>query len=216
MRAEPNFDRPNCPPNASRMAGGASQKTEAGRSTKQPQHTTTKTMKRLINLPALLLAASLAWSVFGTTALHAQADAAAPPAAAAPAADAKKPEPTLEQRVAGLEAYLNNADPTAPLKTGPKDKDGNPTIPDGLTTPVVGISGAGHNGWMMTSSALVLFMTLPGLALFYGGLVRKKNVLSVWPRGQPLKQIGPRAAVLAEFPAIGAITRRLERTAQPQ
>ena len=32
---------------------------------------------------------------------------------------------------------------------------------------------------MMTSAALVLFMTLPGLALFYGGLVRKKNVLSV-------------------------------------
>ena len=32
---------------------------------------------------------------------------------------------------------------------------------------------------MMTCAALVLFMTLPGLALFYGGLVRKKNVLSV-------------------------------------
>ena len=32
---------------------------------------------------------------------------------------------------------------------------------------------------MMTSAALVLFMTLPGLALFYGGLVRKKNILSV-------------------------------------
>ena len=31
----------------------------------------------------------------------------------------------------------------------------------------------------MTSAALVLFMTLPGLALFYGGLVRRKNVLSV-------------------------------------
>jgi ammonia channel protein AmtB len=31
----------------------------------------------------------------------------------------------------------------------------------------------------MTSTALVLFMTLPGLALFYGGLVRRKNVLSV-------------------------------------
>src|SRR5262249_57483719 len=40
-------------------------------------------------------------------------------------------------------------------------------------------SGPGHNGWMMTSTALVLFMTLPGLALFYGGLVRRKNVLSV-------------------------------------
>ena len=33
--------------------------------------------------------------------------------------------------------------------------------------------------WIMTSTALVLFMTLPGLALFYGGLVRSKNVLSV-------------------------------------
>jgi Amt family ammonium transporter len=40
-------------------------------------------------------------------------------------------------------------------------------------------SGPGHNGWQMTSTALVLFMTLPGLALFYGGLVRRKNVLSV-------------------------------------
>lgn len=38
---------------------------------------------------------------------------------------------------------------------------------------------AGHNSWMLTSSALVLFMTAPGLALFYGGLVRRKNVLSV-------------------------------------
>ena len=37
----------------------------------------------------------------------------------------------------------------------------------------------GDNAWMLTSSALVLFMTCPGLALFYGGLVRKKNVLSV-------------------------------------
>lgn len=38
---------------------------------------------------------------------------------------------------------------------------------------------AGHNAWMLTSCALVLFMTAPGLALFYGGLVRKKNILSV-------------------------------------
>src|SRR4029077_7439747 len=36
---------------------------------------------------------------------------------------------------------------------------------------------AGDNAWMLTSSALVLMMTGPGLALFYGGLVRKKNVL---------------------------------------
>ena len=36
-----------------------------------------------------------------------------------------------------------------------------------------------NTAWMLTSSVLVLFMTLPGLALFYGGLVRTKNVLSV-------------------------------------
>ena len=38
---------------------------------------------------------------------------------------------------------------------------------------------AAHNAWMLTCCALVLFMTAPGLALFYGGLVRRKNVLSV-------------------------------------
>ncbi|HEY9155459.1 MAG TPA: ammonium transporter [Opitutaceae bacterium] len=86
---------------------------------------------------------------------------------------ATPPAPTLEQRVAGIEAYLANGDPTAPLK----DAKGN--IPDGLTTPAASTSGPGHNAWMMTSAALVLFMTLPGLALFYGGLVRTKNVLSV-------------------------------------
>jgi Amt family ammonium transporter len=44
---------------------------------------------------------------------------------------------------------------------------------------VVDAATAGHNAWMLTSSALVLFMTVPGLAMFYGGLVRKKNVLGV-------------------------------------
>jgi Amt family ammonium transporter len=37
---------------------------------------------------------------------------------------------------------------------------------------------SGDTAWMLTSSALVLFMTIPGLALFYGGMVRKKNVLA--------------------------------------
>src|SRR6202045_3067321 len=83
------------------------------------------------------------------------------------------PSPTLEQRVAGLEAYLNNGDPSKALQ----DKDGK--VPDNLTIPSLNSSGPGHNAWMMTAAALVLFMTLPGLALFYGGLVRKKNALSV-------------------------------------
>ena len=38
---------------------------------------------------------------------------------------------------------------------------------------------AGNTAWMLTSTALVLMMAIPGLALFYAGMVRKKNVLSV-------------------------------------
>jgi Amt family ammonium transporter len=38
---------------------------------------------------------------------------------------------------------------------------------------------SGDTAWILTSTALVLFMTLPGLALFYGGLVQAKNILSV-------------------------------------
>lgn len=92
--------------------------------------------------------------------------------AATPAA-APAPAPTMEQRLAAVEAYLANGDPAAALK------DAKGAIPAGLTTPAVGIAGPGHNGFVMICAALVLFMTLPGLALFYGGLVRTKNILSV-------------------------------------
>ena len=40
------------------------------------------------------------------------------------------------------------------------------------------LNGA-NTAWILTSTALVLFMTIPGLSLFYGGLVRAKNVLSI-------------------------------------
>ncbi len=143
------------------------------------------------HLPSLAKAAAAACIalLLSTGALRAQDPAATPVAApvatpvaspvATPAASpAASPTPTLEQRVAGLEAYLTNGDPTTALKTA-KDDKGAPAIPAGLTTASVGTSGPGHNAWMMASAALVLFMTLPGLALFYGGLVRRKNVLSV-------------------------------------
>jgi len=101
---------------------------------------------------------------------------AAMPYWAAAAEEAKPatppPAPSLEQRVAGLEAYLGNGDPSAPLK----DAKGNVTV---ALTPAASTAGPGHNGFMMICAALVLFMTLPGLFLFYGGLVRSKNVLSV-------------------------------------
>ena len=47
-----------------------------------------------------------------------------------------------------------------------------------LEQQVIDARSAGDNAWMLTSAALVLMMTGPGLALFYGGLVRKKNVLA--------------------------------------
>ena len=101
-----------------------------------------------LKLPRFLaLAGALLASAWGFS-LHAQE-------AAAPA------EPTIEQRLADLEAYVNNGART-------------PDVASKIAGP-----GPGHNAWQMTSTALVLFMTLPGLALFYGGLVRKKNVLSV-------------------------------------
>ena len=111
------------------------------------------TMQSLIGWRPLLVLSALMVTAFG--------------------AIADGPEPTLEQRVAGLEAYLGNGDPSSALK------DGQGNIPEGLTTASVGVAGPAHNAWMMVATALVLFMTLPGLALFYGGLVRSKNVLSV-------------------------------------
>jgi Amt family ammonium transporter len=98
------------------------------------------------------------------------------PARAADQPAVKRAEPTLEQRVADLEAYVNNggrgADNTNNVssKLGSYDEKTNTFTPN---------PGPGPNAWQMTSAALVLFMTLPGLTLFYGGLVRRKNILSV-------------------------------------
>src|SRR2546423_15660431 len=75
--------------------------------------------------------------------------------------------PSLEQRVSDLEAYMNNSARGADAA--------NAQTGSNISGP-----GPGHNAWLMTSALLVLFMTLPGLALFYGGLVRQKNVLSVF------------------------------------
>jgi Amt family ammonium transporter len=85
----------------------------------------------------------------------------ATPVARAEAAPA--PERSVTERLEDLEAYVNNG-----------VRNATTNAPSKVAGP-----GPGHNAWMMTSTALVLFMTLPGLALFYGGLVRRKNVLSV-------------------------------------
>src|SRR5882762_746993 len=53
--------------------------------------------------------------------------------------------------------------------------DDSPTAPFLLAADKI---SAGDTAWMLTSTALVLMMSIPGLALFYGGMVRKKNVLA--------------------------------------
>ena len=51
--------------------------------------------------------------------------------------------------------------------------------PNALEAKVAAAQSSADNAWMLVSAALVLLMTAPGLALFYCGLVRKKNVLGV-------------------------------------
>jgi Amt family ammonium transporter len=73
--------------------------------------------------------------------------------------DVEKQNTDHEKRLSDLENLGNSLEPGA-----------KPKVP--IST--------GDNAWMLTSCALVLMMTGPGLALFYGGLVRKKNVLSTF------------------------------------
>ena len=138
---------------------------------------------KFMALAACLAALSLTSSQGQETPPAAPQAKPAPAAAVAPEAPSA-PEATLEMRVNALEAYLQNTNPEdafKSLKVKKKNDKGEEeeVFPEGFKQSTLGVAGPGHNGWMMTSTALVLFMTLPGLALFYGGLVRKKNVLSV-------------------------------------
>jgi Amt family ammonium transporter len=117
------------------------------------------TFKKLSRAGLAAMAASAVLGVFLSLApigpSHAQAPAAAPPAATTPApaaAPAAAPE-----AAAAPSACANDPDP----KKAVLEK----------CTP-----NSGDTAWMMTSVALVLMMTIPGLGLFYGGMVRKKNV----------------------------------------
>ncbi len=71
---------------------------------------------------------------------------------------------------AGSPSAADSAQPAAPAAAPPA-----PTSPQLVSADKI---NAGDTAWMLTSTALVLMMTIPGLALFYGGMVRKKNVLA--------------------------------------
>jgi Amt family ammonium transporter len=113
-------------------------------------------MKRLLALIALVGVFSVTGSV------HAQ-DKAADQKAAAPAAAASAPAATAGE---------------APKAEAPAAAPAAPPAPDRPVLIPVDKLNSGDTAWMLTSMALVLMMTIPGLALFYGGMVRKKNVLA--------------------------------------
>lgn len=95
--------------------------------------------------------------------------------------------PLVAQETEPPKAEENVTENSAPEESAPEEKSTEPET-EGIsissavvTEPQVPIDkiDTGDNAWMLTSSALVLFMTVPGLAMFYGGLVRRKNILSV-------------------------------------
>jgi ammonium transporter, Amt family len=108
-------------------------------------------MKKL--LATLALGLSLGFGVFGAASVATAQTA--PAAVTAPAAEAKPADATPA--------------PAAPAAAAPAAAEAAPTpVPNKADT-----------GWMMLSTILVILMVIPGLALFYGGLVRSKNMLSV-------------------------------------
>jgi Amt family ammonium transporter len=102
-----------------------------------------------------MLAAAMVGAPLASTAVAQEAAAPAAPAAAAPAAEAPAPAPEAATPAAAAPA------PAAAEAPAPPSPD------------------KGDTTWMLTSTVLVVLMILPGLALFYGGLVRQKNMLSM-------------------------------------
>jgi ammonium transporter, Amt family len=117
-------------------------------------------MKKILIALALVCAFGLA------VPLSAQDKAASAPASEARAPDAK----AGSAPAADAKAEATPGAPAAPAATPPA-----PTSPQLVTADKI---SSGDTAWLMTSTALVLMMTIPGLALFYGGMVRKKNVLA--------------------------------------
>jgi Amt family ammonium transporter len=67
--------------------------------------------------------------------------------------------------------------PAAPAASAPASAPATPPATEAVSSDANSKINAGDTAWMLTSMALVLLMTIPGLALFYGGMVRNKNVL---------------------------------------
>ena len=126
-------------------------------------------MKQLF---ALIASVGILIGALGISTTVVAQDNAATPAATAPATATPAPAPAATPPAAA---------PAADAKAEPPKADAPAAAPAAPTTPVlVGADNinSGDTAWMLSSVALVLLMTIPGLALFYGGMVRKKNVLA--------------------------------------
>src|SRR5688500_5797255 len=66
----------------------------------------------------------------------------------------------------------------AAASEAPAQAEAAPAEAAAAEAPAAPMLNSGDTAWMLTSTALVLLMTIPGVALFYGGMVRKKNVLA--------------------------------------
>ncbi len=109
---------------------------------------------------SLLAVLAVAWFAAFSAQAIAQAPAASAPAVAAAASDAKAAAPAAAASAA------------APAAAAAASSAASAAAP-------VPVPNKGDTAWMMVATLLVILMTLPGLALFYGGLVRSKNMLSV-------------------------------------
>ena len=114
---------------------------------------------------ASLWSADEATPVVTTLTAAEAATAAGATAAGAASAEAAAPPHKAQAKIDAAKAWFGTY-----VAPGTKDGKGDEIAASPINN--------GDNAWMMASTALVLLMTIPGLALFYGGLVRKKNILS--------------------------------------
>jgi Amt family ammonium transporter len=128
-----------------------------------------KLFTRLIAAGALMLSLGLAQSAIAADPASASAAASAPAASAAAAAPAASTEAPAAAAAAAPAASAPAAAAAAPAASAPAA-----AAPAAAPTP-----NKGDTAWMLVSTALVIMMSIPGLALFYGGLVRSKNMLSI-------------------------------------
>ena len=139
-----------------------------------------KQLTNLMAAGALLFALGAVHPVLAADAPAPKADvaamaapAAAPTDATAPAAVAAMPAPAPAADAAAAAAAPAAAASATPAAATPAAAAGT------VATPTAPVPNKGDTAWMMIATALVILMTIPGLALFYGGLVRSKNMLSI-------------------------------------